>query len=122
MVYCPYCGEKNSENAIFCKKCGNRLPAIEKKPTSHHLPGEPIRSMGEAVKTSFEWDVAIIAAFIFLISYGILRVIAPPIALWLAAAFSILYLLSATEKKASILPLIIITLLITINIKAFLGL
>ncbi|MGB9844661.1 zinc ribbon domain-containing protein [Methanothermobacter tenebrarum] len=122
MVYCPYCGEKNKDNATFCKKCGKRLPEIENKPTSHHLPGESIHPMGETVKSSFEWDVAIIAALIFLISYKILGIISPPIAPWLAAAFSILYLLSATKKKASIPLLIIITLLIAVNIKAFIGL
>lgn len=24
-MYCPYCGAKNDENAIFCEKCGRRI-------------------------------------------------------------------------------------------------
>ncbi len=122
MIYCPYCGEKNRDDANFCKKCGNRLPEIRKKPNTHHLTREPISPMEEKVETSFELDVAIIAALILLISYGILRAIISPIALWLAVAFSILYLLSAAKKKVSIPLLIIMTLIIAINIKTFLGL
>ncbi|MGB4362731.1 MAG: zinc ribbon domain-containing protein [Methanothermobacter tenebrarum] len=121
MVYCPYCGEKNRDDARFCKKCGNTLPEIKKEPITHHLIREPVGPVEEKVKSHFEWDVAIIAALILLISYGILRMIIPPIAPWLAAGFSILYLLSATKKKISIPLLIIITLLIAVNIKAFLG-
>ena len=81
MIYCPYCGEKNRDDANFCKKCGNRLPEIRKKPNTHHLTREPISPMEEKVETSFELDVAIIAALILLISYGILRAIISPIAL-----------------------------------------
>ncbi|BAW31974.1 MAG TPA: zinc ribbon domain-containing protein [Methanothermobacter sp.] len=121
MVYCPYCGEKNRDDAKFCKKCGNALPEIEKKPIKHHSTEEPVYSVEEKVE-GLEWDVAIIAAFILLISFGILRVILPQIAPWLAAAFSLLYLLSAAKKKVSIPFLIIITLIIAISISAFIGL
>ncbi|BDH78783.1 MAG TPA: zinc-ribbon domain-containing protein [Methanothermobacter sp.] len=122
MIYCPYCGEKNRDDARFCKKCGNKLPEIKKEPITYHLTREPIRPVEERVEAHPEWDVAMIAAFILLISYGILRIIIPPIAPWLATAFSILYLLSATRKKVSIPLLIIITLLIAVNINTFLGL
>jgi len=121
MVYCPYCGEKNKDNAKFCKKCGSKLPEIEKKPIKHHLTREPVYPIEEKVE-GFEWDVALIAAFILLVSFGILRMILPQIAPWLAAAFSLLYLLSAAKKKVAIPILLIITLLIAVNITVFIGL
>lgn len=121
MVYCSYCGEKNKDDARFCKKCGSPLPEIEKKPIKHHLTREPVYPIEEKAE-GFEWDVAIKAAFILLISFGILRIIIPLIAPWLAAAFALIYILSAAKKKISIPILLIITLIIAINISAFLGL
>lgn len=32
MTYCPKCGEKNEEDAAFCKKCGASMSSGEKKP------------------------------------------------------------------------------------------
>ena len=31
-MYCRYCGEKNPEEAVFCKNCGKRLKEEVKKP------------------------------------------------------------------------------------------
>jgi len=119
MVYCPYCGEENRDDARFCRKCGNTLPEIEKRPIEH--PREPTYPIEEKVE-GFEWNVAIVAAFMLLISFGILRMMLPQIAPWLAAAFSLLYLLSAAKKKVSIPFLVIITLIIAMSISAFIGL
>lgn len=107
---------------VFVKNVGTGCQKSERSLNTHHLTREPIGLVEEKIETSFEWDVAIIAALILLISYGILRIIISPIALWLAAAFSILYLLSAARKKVSIPLLIIMTLIIAVNIKTFLGL
>jgi len=34
MVYCPKCGTKNDDDAVYCKNCGTSL--VAQKPTGEH--------------------------------------------------------------------------------------
>ena len=40
-MYCPNCGQKNGDDAVFCMRCGSRIPdAVQPEP----MQPEPIRS------------------------------------------------------------------------------
>ncbi len=40
-MYCPRCGTKNEEDALFCKKCGNDLNAPSSGPVPPVPPPQP---------------------------------------------------------------------------------
>ncbi len=129
MVYCPHCGEKNSKNAKFCRKCGKTLPEIEEKTIKYREireKVEPISRTPHKIEDhklrgyeGFEWNVVIIAALIMIICFGVLRRILPSIAMWIGLALAFIYIISASKRKLSIPLLMIMTFISLAIIYAF---
>ncbi len=127
MAYCSNCGEKNKDGNIFCSNCGETMGSVPRTPSkpikSRIKSKEDSRSQSymerpssrknreQAPEISFEWNVVIVGALILVIVSGILGWILPFLSVVIAAAIAIIYALSATQKKATIvviIPLILI--------------
>jgi hypothetical protein len=138
MAYCSNCGEKNKEGNKFCSNCGEPMASVSK------MPSKPIKSRikskedshnqyymerpssrknrEQAPEISFEWNVVIVGALILVIVSGILEWILPVLSVVIAAAIAILYALSATQKKATILIIIPLILVMAASLFALFSL
>lgn len=126
MAYCSNCGEKNKDSNRFCSNCGEPMDPISRsrssKPIKSRLKYQDDyqsyserpsnrKNRQEAQEISFEWNVVIVGALILVIVSGILGWILPFLSVVIAAAIAIFYAISATQKKATILiiiPLILV--------------
>jgi membrane protein YdbS with pleckstrin-like domain/ribosomal protein L40E len=97
LMYCIKCGTANSDEAVFCQKCGYRFEneeetriAVRRTDGSIVKGGEPIFSITPTLKfVKAGYGLAVVAAFLFVALMGILL----PGVWWLiAVAIGILFL------------------------------
>ncbi len=128
MAYCSNCGEKNKNGNKFCSNCGEPLNSASTKPSKpiksrlksqeSNSKSQPyqerpskMENQYDTSKITFEWNVVIIGALILVILAGILGGILPILGTIIALAIAIIYALFATRKKATIIviiPLIVV--------------
>ncbi len=123
MAYCSNCGEKNKDGNKFCSNCGEPLNSTSPKPSKpiksrlksqeSYSKSQPylersskVENYNETPKVTFEWNVVIMGALILVISAGILGGFLPILGTIIAAAIAIIYALFATRKKATIIVII----------------
>jgi len=138
MAYCSNCGEKNKDGNRFCSNCGEPMGSI-----SRSGPSKPIKSRQyhddyhdnsyvertssrknyqETHEISFEWNVVIVGALILVIVSGLLGWILPFFSVVIASAIAIIYAISATQKKATILIIIPLILVMAASLFALFSL
>ena len=139
MAYCSNCGEKNKDGNIFCSNCGEPMGSVARsgpsKPIKSRLKSKedsrsqpymerPVskKNREQAPEISFEWNVVIVGALILVIVSGILGWILPFLSVVIAAAIAIIYALSATQKKATILVIIPLILVMAASLFALFSL
>ena len=107
-MYCPKCGEKNTDTAAFCAACGDRLPIqalVIQEPA-----GNLIRSGEELEKMSI-----IVLALLDIITLGLY----PPI--WFLTKRKAINRLQSEQKLGVVAPILaIIVLSISLCVSSFL--
>lgn len=95
-MYCIKCGTANSDDAVFCQKCGYRFEAEEEtrvaaRPTDREVvKGGPIFSITPTLKfVKAGYAAAVIAAFLFVALMG---VVLPGVGWLIAVGIGLLFL------------------------------
>lgn len=127
MAYCSNCGEKNKDGNKFCSNCGEpmgfRPRPEDSKPIKSRVKSQNQYSesqtyierpskrnkMEENAEIPFEWNVVIVGGIILVIMSGILGLFLPVLSLIIAAAITLIYVLSATRKKLNIVFILPLT-------------
>lgn len=138
MAYCSNCGEKNKDGNRFCSNCGEPMGSIARsgpsKPIKSRQPQNDYynnsyverpssrKNYQETQEISFEWNVVIVGALILVIVSGLLGWILPFFSVLIAAAIAIIYAISATQKKATILIIIPLILVMAASLFALFSL
>lgn len=68
-MFCPECGNKNADNAVFCDNCGTRLQSSDMQALSAPAKKEPLSSKDKMLL--IEMGVALLSVIIFIIVYNV---------------------------------------------------
>lgn len=141
-MFCDYCGEFNEDSNLLCQNCGRSLhETIEENIDSNnevcdvfldddYILDYEIADYGESVVDSLdgyirdskinnyeillEWDVIILASFMFVILFEAICIISKFYALIFATLFTLIYTIIAVNNKWTLFitfPLILLLIL-----------